>query len=113
MAFQAGNLAFISGNQDGKTIRLSAFDGQSPYLFVATLDATGAKLTGSWVAGQALEGYATWLQSRRAGMGPLVPVGKEKYNWLLRFTMKRISRGAGHMDDVIGEKIRVCSTICG
>jgi hypothetical protein len=35
-------------------------------------------------AGQALEGYATWLQSRRAGMGPLVPVGKEKYNWLLR-----------------------------
>jgi thiol-disulfide isomerase/thioredoxin len=54
IGFQGGNLAFIAGNQDGRTIRLSAFDGSSPYLLVAEVDEKGQKLTGSWTAGQAL-----------------------------------------------------------
>jgi thiol-disulfide isomerase/thioredoxin len=52
IAFQTGNLAFLSGTQEGKTLRMSAFDGSSPYLLVVDLD--GKKLAGTWTAGQAL-----------------------------------------------------------
>lgn len=55
IAFQTGNLAFVSGNQEGKTLRMSAFDGSSPYLLVLELDDAGKTLTGSWTAGQALD----------------------------------------------------------
>lgn len=65
-AFQGGNLAFIAGNQDGKTIRLSAFDGASPYLLVATVDDAGKKLTGNWTAGQELAWKET-LAGERTG----------------------------------------------
>ena len=52
--FQTGNNAFLSGTQEGSTIRLSAFDGSSPYLFVGTLDKSAKKLDAQWTAGQAL-----------------------------------------------------------
>lgn len=55
LAFQTGNLAFLAGNQDGSTIRLSAFDGSSPYLLTAELDAAGKTFKGAWTAGQALD----------------------------------------------------------
>jgi thiol-disulfide isomerase/thioredoxin len=52
--FQSGNQAFLSGSQEGKTVRLSAFDGTSPYLLVIDLDDAGKQLTGNWTAGQDL-----------------------------------------------------------
>jgi thiol-disulfide isomerase/thioredoxin len=54
-AFSTGNIAFLAGNQDGKTIRLSAFEGASPYLLVADLDDAGKTFTGRFIAGQALD----------------------------------------------------------
>ncbi|HEU0037024.1 MAG TPA: TlpA disulfide reductase family protein [Kofleriaceae bacterium] len=54
IGFQTGNLAFLAGNQEGKTIRLSAFDGASPYLIVAEIDEAAKQLKGNWTAGQAL-----------------------------------------------------------
>lgn len=61
-SFQTGNIAFIAGNQDGATLRMSAFDGASPYLLVGTLDQDAKAFTGSWVAGQGLD----WKESLRA-----------------------------------------------
>jgi thiol-disulfide isomerase/thioredoxin len=49
--FQTGNKALLAGNQDGKTIRMSAFDGSSPYLIVAELDDAATTFAGSWTAG--------------------------------------------------------------
>lgn len=54
LSFQTGNIAFMAGAQDGRTIRLSAFDGSSPYLFVGELDEAGKTIKGNWTAGQAL-----------------------------------------------------------
>jgi hypothetical protein len=52
--FQSGNQAFLSGSQQGKIVRLSAFDGTSPYLLVVELDDDGKQLSGNWTAGQDL-----------------------------------------------------------
>ncbi|MEO8699425.1 MAG: TlpA disulfide reductase family protein [Kofleriaceae bacterium] len=65
-AFYTGNLAFVAGNQDGRTIRLSAFDGSSPYLLVGELDAKGDRFTGTWTAGQAL----AWTEKLTAQRAP-------------------------------------------
>ena len=73
LAFQTGNLAFVAGNQQGTTVRLSAFEGQSPYLVVATLDVTGTKLTGSWVAGQALDWKETLVGTKTGGFALALP----------------------------------------
>jgi len=54
LAFETGNLALMAGAQDGRTVRLAAFDGAAPFLFVGELDAAGTTLTGTWTAGQAL-----------------------------------------------------------
>jgi thiol-disulfide isomerase/thioredoxin len=54
ISFQSGNQAFLSGSQQGKIVRLSAFDGTSPYLLVVELDEAGKQLTGTWIAGQDL-----------------------------------------------------------
>ena len=54
LAFETGNLALMAGSQDGRTVRLSAFDGAAPFLFVGELDEAGATLKGTWTAGQAL-----------------------------------------------------------
>ncbi len=54
LAFQTGNLALMAGSQEGRTVRLSAFDGAAPFMFVGELDEKGSALTGTWTAGQAL-----------------------------------------------------------
>lgn len=63
--FQSGNQAFLSGAQAGKTVRLSAFDGTSPYLLVAELAEAG-NLSGSWTAGQDLAWKDTFTGARSA-----------------------------------------------
>lgn len=62
LAMQTGNVVFVSGNQDGNTLRMSSFDGGSPYLLVLTLDDGAKSLTGVFTAGSALD----WEEQLRA-----------------------------------------------
>jgi thiol-disulfide isomerase/thioredoxin len=55
LEFQTGNIAFLAGNMDGKKMRMSAFDGSSPFLLIGDFDDKAKTFTGSWVAGQALD----------------------------------------------------------
>lgn len=85
LAFQTGNLALMAGSQEGRTVRLSAFDGAAPFMFVGELDEAGKALTGTWTAGQALawkeavtgertEDFTLEIQTRLASKRPKLAI---------------------------------------
>jgi thiol-disulfide isomerase/thioredoxin len=52
--FASGNTVFLAGNAGGRRVRLSGFDGTSPYLVTAELSSEPRRLRGEWLAAQDL-----------------------------------------------------------
>lgn len=57
-----GDYRYLGGTVQGSTMYLSCFDGTHVYLFKATADSSGKRLTGEFWSG--LDGYETWTATK-------------------------------------------------